>query len=252
MLNYLFNPDIYEPIVDTSCKENIVKHYLGKVNKNTIDEDILSIRKDKIGFEVNLFDFCKTSGITRTAYVLDLDIIEGSNNFTVSLSSKNYKNDDLIEKYKKQIENGLNAEILVYNEIIKEVNKKVLANQLGQQLGFEKLSEISNKLEQLIHYSKNFDKYAPFDLLSTRGQELVYIEVKSTTGNQIYFSKAELEFAYEHIENYLVKVVKDGEIYDLLLNDVLYEYFECKNLINSWTIDTIRVKVDFNSMDIIN
>lgn len=252
MLNYLFNPDIYEPIVDTSCKENIVKHYLGKVNKNTIDEDILSIRKDKIGFEVNLFDFCKKSGITKTAYVLELDDIEGSNNFTVSLSSKNYKNDDLIEKYKKQIENGLNAEILVYNEIIKEVNKKVLANQLGQQLGFEKFSEISNKLEQLIHYSKNFDKYAPFDLLSTRGQELVYIEVKSTTGNQIYFSKAELEFAYEHIENYLVKVVKDGEIYDLLLNDVLYEYFECKNLINSWTIDTIRVKVDFNSMDIIN
>ena len=252
MLNYLFNPDIYEPIVDTSCKENIVKHYLNKVNKNTLDEDILSIRKNQIGFDVSLFDICKKSGISKTAYVLELELEEKKDDFIVSLSSKNYKDDDLINKYKKQIENGLNAELLVYNEIIKDIDKKVLANELGKRLGFEKFSEIGNKLEQLIHYSKNFDKYAPFDLLSTRGQELVYIEVKSTTGNEIYFSKSELQFAYDHIDNYLVKIVKDGEIYDLLLNDVLYEYFECKNLINSWTIDTIRVKVDFNSMDIIN
>jgi len=66
MLNYLFNPDVYEPIVNTSCKENIVKYYLGKVNKNTIDEDILSIRKNKTGFEVSLFDICKKSGMSKT------------------------------------------------------------------------------------------------------------------------------------------------------------------------------------------
>ena len=211
-----------------------------------------SIRKNQIGFEISLFDICKKSGVSKTAYVLELELEEKKDDFIVSLSSKNYKDDDLINKYKKQIENGLNAELLVYNEIIKDIDKKVLANELGKRLGFEKFSEIGNKLEQLIHYSKNFDKYAPFDLLSTRGQELVYIEVKSTTGNEIYFSKSELQFAYDNIDNYLVKIVKDGEIYDLLLNDVLYEYFECKNLINSWTIDTIRVKVDFNSMDIIN
>jgi len=246
MLNYLFNPDIYEPIVDTSCKENIVKHYLNKVNKNTLDEDILSIRKNQIGFDISLFDICKKSGISKTAYVLELELEEKKDDFIVSLSSKNYKDDDLLDKYKKQIENGLNAELLVYDEIMKNIDKKVLVNELGKKLGTEKFGEINNKLEQLIHYSKNFDKYAPFDLLSTRGQELLYIEVKSTIGNEIYFSKSELEFAYEHIENYLVKVVKDGEIYDFSLYEVICEYFQLKEKINLCLIDTIKVKIDFN------
>ena len=246
MLNYLFNPDIYEPIVDTSCKENIVKHYLNKVNKNTLDEDILSIRKNQIGFDISLFDICKKSGISKTAYVLELELEEKKDDFIVSLSSKNYKDDDLLDKYKKQIENGLNAELLVYDEIMKNIDKKVLVNELGKKLGIEKFGEINNKLEQLIHYSKNFDKYAPFDLLSTRGQELLYIEVKSTTGNEIYFSKSELEFAYDHIENYVVKVVKDKEIYDFSIDEILFEYFEYKEKINLWLIDTIKVKISFS------
>lgn len=246
MLNYLFNPDIYEPIVDTSCKENIVKHYLNKVNKNTLDEDILSIRKNQIGFDISLFDICKKSGISKTAYVLELELEEKKDDFIVSLSSKNYKYDDLLDKYKKQIENGLNAELLVYDEIMKNIDKKVLVNELGKKLGTEKFGEINNKLEQLIHYSKNFDKYAPFDLLSTRGQELLYIEVKSTTGNEIYFSKSELEFAYDHIENYVVKVVKDKEIYDFSIDEILFEYFEYKEKINLWLIDTIKVKISFS------
>ena len=246
MLNYLFNPDIYEPIVDTSCKENIVKHYLNKVNKNTLDEDILSIRKNQIGFDISLFDICKKSGISKTAYVLELELEEKKDDFIVSLSSKNYKYDDLLDKYKKQIENGLNAELLVYDEIMKNIDKKVLVNELGKKLGTEKFGEINNKLEQLIHYSKNFDKYAPFDLLSTRGQELLYIEVKSTTGNEIYFSKSELEFAYDHIENYVVKVVKDKEIYNFSIDEILFEYFEYKEKINLWLIDTIKVKISFS------
>lgn len=246
MLNYLFNPDVYEPIVNTSCKENIVKYYLGKVNKNTIDEDILSIRKNKTGFEVSLFDICKKSGMSKTAYVVNLDFKQKKDDFKVSLSSKNYKEDDLVDKYKRQIENGLNAELLVYNDIIKEVDEKVLLNQLIKLISFNKIEEISDKLERLIHYSKNFDKYAPFDLISTQGQELVYIEVKSTIGNEIYFSKSELEFAYEHIENYLVKVVKDGEIYDFSLYEVICEYFELKEKINLCSIDTIKVKIGFN------
>ena len=246
MLNYLFNPDIYEPIVDTSCKENIVKHYLNKVNKNTLDEDILSIRKNQIGFDISLFDICKKSGISKTAYVLELELEEKKDDFIVSLSSKNYKDDDLLDKYKKQIENGLNAELLVYDEIMKNIDKKVLVNELGKKLGIEKFGEINNKLERLIHYSKNFDKYAPFDLLSTRGQELLYIEVKSTTGNEIYFSKSELEFACDHIENYVVKVVKDKEIYDFSIDEILFEYFEYKEKINLWLIDTIKVKISFS------
>ena len=246
MLNYLFNPDIYEPIVDTSCKENIVKHYLNKVNKNTLDEDILSIRKNQIGFDVSLFDICKKSGISKTVHILELEFEEKKDDFIVSLSSKNYKYDDLLDKYKKQIENGLNAELLVYDEIMKNIDKKVLVNELGKKLGTEKFGEINNKLEQLIHYSKNFDKYAPFDLLSTRGQELLYIEVKSTTGNEIYFSKSELEFAYDHIENYVVKVVKDKEIYNFSIDEILFEYFEYKEKINLWLIDTIKVKISFS------
>ena len=246
MLNYLFNPDIYEPIVDTSCKANIVKHYLSKVNKNTLDEDILSIRKNQIGFDVSLFDICKKSGISKTVHILELELEEKKDDFIVSLSSKNYKDDDLLDKYKKQIENGLNAELLVYDEIMKNIDKKVLVNELGKKLGTEKFGEINNKLEQLIHYSKNFDKYAPFDLLSTRGQELLYIEVKSTTGNEIYFSKSELEFAYDHIENYVVKVVKDKEIYDFSIDEILFEYFEYKEKINLWLIDTIKVKISFS------
>ncbi|MFY4788254.1 protein NO VEIN domain-containing protein [Aliarcobacter butzleri] len=247
MLNYLFNPDTYEPIVDTSCKENIVKHYLGKVNKNTLDEDILSIRKNQIGFEISLFDICKKSGISKTAYVLELELEEKKDGYIVSTSSKNYKDDDLLDKYKKQIENGLNAELLVYNEIEKDVDRTILLNQLVKNIGSEKIDDIHDKLEQLIHYSKNFDKYAPFDLLSTRGQELVYIEVKSTIGNEIYFSKSELEFAYDHIENYLVKVVKDGVIYDFSIYEILCEYFEYKEKINLWLVDTIKVKISFNS-----
>ncbi len=246
MLNYLFNPDTYEPIVDTSCKENIVKHYLGKVNKNTLDEDILSIRKNQIGFDISLFNICKKSGISKTAYVLELELEEKKDGYIVSTSSKNYKDDALIDRYKKQIENGLNAELLVYNEIEKDVDRTILLNQLVKNIGSEKIDDIHDKLEQLIHYSKNFDKYAPFDLLSTRGQELVYIEVKSTTGNEIYFSKSELEFAYEHIENYLVKVVKDGVIYDFSIYEILCEYFEYKEKINLWLIDTIKVKISFS------
>ncbi|MFY9104486.1 DUF3883 domain-containing protein [Aliarcobacter cryaerophilus] len=246
MLNYLFNPDTYEPIVDTSCKENIVKHYLGKVNKNTLDEDILSIRKNQIGFDISLFNICKKSGISKTAYVLELELEEKKDGYIVSTSSKNYKDDALIDRYKKQIENGLNAELLVYNEIEKDVDRTILLNQLVKNIGSEKIDDIHDKLEQLIHYSKNFDKYAPFDLLSTRGQELVYIEVKSTTGNEIYFSKSELEFAYDHIENYLVKVVKDGVIYDFSIYEILCEYFEYKEKINLWLIDTIKVKISFS------
>ena len=246
MLNYLFNPDTYEPIVDTSCKENIVKHYLGKVNKNTLDEDILSIRKNQIGFEISLFDICKKSGISKTAYVLELELKEEKDGYIVSTSSKNYKDDALIDRYKKQIENGLNAELLVYNEIEKGVDRTILLNQLVKNIGSEKIDDIHDKLEQLIHYSKNFDKYAPFDLISTRGQELVYNEVKSTTGNEIYFSKSELEFAYDHIENYAVKVVKDKEIYDFSIHEMLCEYFEYKEKINLWLIDTIKVKISFS------
>jgi len=106
--------------------------------------------------------------------------------------------------------------------------------------------ELSNKLEQLIHYSKNFNQFAPFDLFYTRGQELVYVEVKSTTGNEIFFSNAELEFAFKNLENYMVKVVKENKIYNLDLSDVIIDYHELRNSTSSWKIDSIKVKIDFS------
>lgn len=125
-------------------------------------------------------------------------------------------------------------------------NKKVLMNELIKILGTNKLIEISNKLKQLIHYSKNFNQFAPFDLFYTRGQELVYVEVKSTTGNEIFFSNEELEFAFKNLENYMVKVVKENKIYNLDLSDIIIDYHELRNSTSSWKIDTIKVKIDFS------
>jgi len=243
MLNYLFNPDDYEPIVDTSCKEKIVSHYLGKTQNKTLDEDILKIRQDITGSENSLFlDVCRDTH--NIAYISNVDVLSEKKKYDMSLSSKNYNDTDLIKQYQQKIDNGLNAEILVYNELIKDIDKKVLMNELIKILGVNNLGEISNKLEQLIHYSKNFNQLAPFDLFYTRGQELVYVEVKSTTGNEIYFSKAELDFAYENIDNYVVKVVRDNEIYDLDMSDIIFDIHELKDT-RIWQIDTIKVKIDF-------
>lgn len=245
MLNYLFNPDEYEPVVDTSCKEKIVSHYLGKVENTRLDEDIHKIRQEITGFENSLFlDVCRDTN--NIAYVSSNDFVDEKKNYEISLSSQNYNDFDLIKRYKQKIENGLNAEILVYNEIIKNIDKKVLMKELIKILGTNKLGELSNKLEQLIHYSKNFNQFAPFDLFYTRGQELVYVEVKSTTGNEIFFSNAELEFAFKNLENYMVKVVKENKIYNLDLSDIIIDYHELRNSTSSWKIDTIKVKIDFS------
>jgi Holliday junction resolvase len=49
-----------------------------------------------------------------------------------------------------------------------------------------------------MHYSKNYNTYAPFDLLTVDENELIYVEVKSTTSDVVYFSKQEIKFANEH------------------------------------------------------
>ena len=50
----------------------------------------------------------------------------------------------------------------------------------------------------------------------------------------------------DHIENYAVKVVKDKEIYNFSIDEILFEYFEYKEKINLWLIDTIKVKISFS------
>ncbi|MDX4060340.1 hypothetical protein Q6A89_07405, partial [Aliarcobacter skirrowii] len=69
----------------------------------------------------------------------------------------------------------------------------------------------------------------------------------STIVNEIYFTRAELEFAYEHSENYVVKVVKDNEIYDVLIKDIIDEYIELKNKFNQFLVENIKVKIKFIS-----
>ena len=43
-----------------------------------------------------------------------------------------------------------------------------------------------------------------------------------------------------------MKVVKDKEIYDFSIDEILFEYFEYKEKINLWLIDTIKVKISFS------
>ena len=110
--------------------------------------------------------------------------------------------------------------------------------------------EIHSKIDKLIHYSKNFNKFAPFDLISTRGEELVYIEVKSTTGSEIYFSINEIKFAYNHIDNYQVNVVKNEIIYELDISKLINEIYN--SIIDNnqkWSFETIKLQLDFNSQE---
>ncbi len=160
-----------------------------------------------------------------------------------TLSSRKFEKEKFLEIEKSKIENGVNAEKLVYESIKNDVNRKVLINELNKFFSNNKITEISSKIEDLIHYSKNFDPYAPFDLFNTRDDELIFIEVKSTTNNEIYFSKSEIEFAYENIKNYIVKIVKDNEIYELEIFDLIEEIYNNINNNQKWIYDTIKIRL---------
>ncbi len=121
-----------------------------------------------------------------------------------------------------------------------------MITRLREIYNIQEVDTMNNKIDELIHYSKNYNQYAPFDLLSTRDNDILYIEVKSTTTDKIYFSKNEIIFAYNHLDNYLVIVVKNNEMYSIDIEDIMIElYDQFQNTNSRWTIETITFKLEF-------
>lgn len=253
ILNYLFNPDYYEPIVNTTCKKNIVKKFLGKYTDETLDDDIYKIRKETFGFDKSIYSaVCGTHSseldgsdkvLKRVAQVIDK--ANSNKDYEVSINPKNDTDEDLLAREKSKMENGLNAEELVYEDIISKTDKTILINKISQIYGIKEFGTLSQNIDELIHYSKNYDKFAPFDLISTRDKDILYIEVKSTTGNEIYFSKNEIKFAYTNSENYQIKVVKDSIIYDIDIEDMIHTIYDEMSENNSWSYETVKFKLEF-------
>jgi len=249
ILNYLFNPDEYEPIVDTGCKEKIANHFNKNFNNQSLDSVLLEIRKEGFGFNESLYDVvCGEQSLNQNnnAKVKEIDISEDKE-FNLSLTSNYFDKNEYFKREETKIENGKNAELLVYESIKDNVNIKVLGREINKLFDKNIITEIHSQIDKLIHYSKNFNAFAPFDLLSTRGEEIIYIEVKSTTNSDIYFSNNEIKFAYNHIDNYQVKVVKNEIIYDLDISDLIIDiYNSIKNNNQKWSFETIKFRVDFN------
>lgn len=246
ILNYLFNPDKYEPIVNTSCKEKIAKHFQKKYTPQTLDDVLLEIRNDEFGFEKSLFTEVCNHKITinnKNIKIIDI-VISPPKPYNFSLERKNFEDDDPFKKERIKLENGEEAEILVYNEIKDNVNMIVLSREVNRLFNENKASEIHSNKDDLIHYSKNFNKFSPFDLISTRGEEIIYIEVKSTTSSEIYFSIHEIRFAYQNLDNYEVKVVNNKIIYDLNMSEVIKSiYNETIDNTKKWSFETIKLKI---------
>jgi len=250
ILHYLFNPDYYEPIVNTECKRKIVKYFLKKVSDSTLDEDIYNIRKNTYGFDKSLYHICEdstldvndTKVLKKVARIIQKSI--SKNDYTIKIEPQN--DIDILSVEKTKIENGLKAEEIVYQEELKRVNKTVLINQIAKVYNIKEFGLLTQNIDGLMHYSKNFDNFAPFDLLSTRDENLVYIEVKSTTGNEIYFSKGEIIFAYNHLKQYFVKVVSNGIVYDLDIKESFEEiYNKITNNSSLWSCETFKLRLEF-------
>lgn len=257
VLNYLFDSDKYEPIVSTNDKRKIITHFLGNYDDELLDEDLYKIRKEGFDFTDSLYsiiydhldiqpikrDRKKSSSNIRTAILSTA--LKQSKNYAIGFEPKSQDRDN-IEDYKSQLENGIFAEELVYSDIIKTTNKPLLINKLCTIDITKNISNIAENIDKLIYYTKYYDQYSPFDLITTKNEELLFIEVKSTVGNEIYFSKNEIQFAYEHQENYEVRVVKNNVIY--LLNfknhiQDLYNYIF--HHIYEWQVERIKLKLEF-------
>ena len=182
---------------------------------------------------------------------IDVDSkVNFNSEFELSLTNNISDNNLLLKKEETKIKNGESAELLVYETIKNSVDLKILGRELSKLFKDNKTTEIYSQIDKLIHYSKNFNTFAPFDLISTRGEEIIYIEVKSTEGNDIYFSINEMIFAYEHINNYQVKIVKDSTIYDLDITDLISDiYKNIKNHNHRWSFETIKLKLNFGNLN---
>lgn len=251
MLHYLFNPDYYEPIVDSASKRKIVNFFNYDCSQKDIDDCIYQIRETQFGFEKSIYGYVLNhedhSQRKSIATIIKYEKKDNKpDDDLIMFNCKAESNEDLLEKEKRKLENGMSAEELVYESIKLNVDRKVFVNQFSKY-SQEKVEKVNENFERLIHYSKHYNRYSSFDLISTRGQELLFIEVKSTLGNEIYFSRNEINFAHKYLDNYQVKVVKDKTIYDIDMKDMIKEVF--KTLYDNqqaWQCQIIKFKVDFN------
>lgn len=257
VLNYLFDSDKYEPIVSTNDKRKIITHFLGNYDDELIDEDLYKIREENFGFNDSLYsiiydypniqpvkrDRKKTSSNIRTAILSTAS--KQSKNYAIGFELNNQEKDN-IEDYKSKLENGILAEELVYNNVITTTDKRLLINKLYTMDITKNISNIAENIDKLIYYTKYYDQYSPFDLITTKNEEPLFVEVKSTVGNQIYFSKNEIQFAYEHQDNYEVRIVKNNVIYILDLKkhiQDLYNYIF--DHVYQWQVESIKFQIEF-------
>lgn len=257
ILNYLFDADKYEPIVCTDDKRKIVTHFLGNYDDELLDEDLYKIRKDDFGFTDSLYgiiyDYPSIQPVKRDRKKTTLNIRTAILS-TASKQSKNYaigfepkiQDRENIEDYKSQLENGILAEELVYSDVMKTTNKPLLINKLCTMDITKNINNIAENIDKLIYYTKYYDQSSPFDLITTKNEELLFIEVKSTVGNEIYFSKNEIQFAYEHQDNYEVRVVKNNVIYILNFKNHIQDLYNyIFHHIYEWQVESIKFKIEF-------
>ncbi len=246
MLNYFFNKEHYEPIVDASAKRRILEYYhvpsISTMDKVTIDKNLYQIRVDINDFKISLFSQVelgiKTNKKATTATF-------SSTSSDIDYKKKNIdSHDEILESYKKKLENGLKAEILVWEKLKKEIDKPSFINIIKQEFDFS-FDYAAQNFEKIMHYSKNYNTYAPFDLLTVDENELIYVEVKSTTSDVVYFSKQEIKFANEHQDCYIVYIVKDEEIYTFDYSDTIRDIYTQMFKNNDWSFDTVKIRITF-------
>lgn len=260
ILNYLFAPELYEPIGSREDKRKIVCHFMGSFDDTTLDEDLRKIRfEKKLDNQDSLFWFGKdfTGKPQERVKKKKQNILKKA---FINFSRKkmkpfefNSKNDDdkfnlesLQLQNENKINNGLKSEEQVLKDELNRVNKPQLINILIKLDMFNNLNNISRNIYKIMHYSKNINWKAPFDIVSCKDNEILYIEVKSTLGDTIVFSQSEIIFAYENYENYEVRVVHDNNIYvvdiekEMLLK--IYSLIQSELL---WSLEKVSFKLNF-------
>ncbi|AXX91138.1 hypothetical protein CPU12_10235 [Malaciobacter molluscorum LMG 25693] len=259
ILNYLFSPDLYEPIGSREDKQKIVTSFMGDYDIDCLDEDLRNIRinnglKDSdslflIAMEFNgkLKKRKKESlpNILKKAFINHTKKSRKIKDINTKDRDKRFNLEKQEKENKCKILNGLRAEELVYQYELKRINKSKLVNLLTRMDKFNNLSNIHKDIDLIIHYSKNIYAKAPFDILSHRNDNILYIEVKSTTSDVIFFSLNEIIFAYENYNNYEVRIVKDDEIYIFELEkDILKSIYQTIDK-TPYTIENISLRVNF-------
>ncbi len=260
ILNYLFAPNLYEPIGSRDDKRKIVCHFMGSYDDSYLDEDLRYIRfENQMKNSESLFWFAndfkgklKERVKRKKQRVLKKAFINSSKkcNKTFEFNSKNkdakFSFEDSQSENDNKISTGLAAEELVWQYEVERVNKAQLVNILIKLDIYNNLDNINKNINDIMHYSKNLNWKAPFDIVSCRNNKILYIEVKSTTNDIIYFSKNEIIFAFRNYDNYEVRVVHSNEIYVLNFEkDILENIYSLIQNELLWSLEKISFKVNF-------